>query len=225
MDTKAEDRGLRVQDSFVFLSITTNAVSMTDTRERILEEATEQLIEGGYPTLNFGVIAGSLGVTRQTLHHHFGDKQGLATAAIARYRDAHMSVLRELADRHAGNFPAFFHAVIRDLWDVLDEHEYQGFCACAEVGTQPDLAPEDLRSDADAHFTEILNLYAELIEASQRDGPLRSDRTPDRLAHEALALQVGIGQMARMLKAGRRPDAVARELAEQWLSRIEATSG
>ena len=197
---------------------------MSETRDQILKEAEQQLIEGGYSALNFGDIAETLDITRQTVYHHFGDKHDLAEAALDHYRREDMRVLNEHARRYAENFPALFRTVLRGLWSDLSEHDFRGFCACVEVGTQADACPSDLREDADAHQRETLTLYAELIRNSQEAGTIRSDLGAERLAREALALQMGIGEMARIIETERQADPPARDLAEQWLARIEGSN-
>ncbi|WP_263785896.1 TetR/AcrR family transcriptional regulator [Salinibacter grassmerensis] len=194
---------------------------MSETRHQILKEAEKQLIEGGYSRLNFGDIAETLNVTRQTVYHHFGDKHDLAEAALNHYRREDMRFLHEHARRHAKNFPALFRTVLRGLRSDLSDHNFRGFCACVEVGTQAEVSPSDLREDADAHQRETLSLYAELIRNSQEAGTIRSDLEAERLAREALALQMGIGQMMRIIETERPVDSSARGLAEQWLARIE----
>lgn len=61
-------------------------------RERILEAGVERFIEGGVEAVKVQVIAKDLGITDATIHHHFGNRQGLLEAMLRRAG-------RRLADR------------------------------------------------------------------------------------------------------------------------------
>jgi AcrR family transcriptional regulator len=55
----------------------TTAAAPTGGRERILHEAYRKFIEYGYAAVSMQQIAGSAGVTKATLYHHFRDKEDL----------------------------------------------------------------------------------------------------------------------------------------------------
>jgi AcrR family transcriptional regulator len=57
----------------------------TDTRERILEAATQAFAAAGFAGASVRMIAGAAGVNVATLSYHFVDKRGLYAAVVARY--------------------------------------------------------------------------------------------------------------------------------------------
>ncbi len=97
------------------------------------------------------------------------------------------------------NFPALFRTLLWGRWSDLFEHDSRGACACVGGEMQTaDARPSDPRQDVDAHQQETLPLYAERLCNSQESGTVRSKLWAERLAREALALQMGIAETARM---------------------------
>lgn len=74
-----------------------------ETREAVLQAATDAFAEYGFANATLGTIATNAGVTAATLPYHFGDKQGLYDAVIdGIYQD--MIAYGEQFDREA-SFP------------------------------------------------------------------------------------------------------------------------
>ncbi len=89
---------------------------MTDTRTRILEEATRQLAEGSYATFTVASVRDALGISSGSMFHAFASKaalaaavyvtgmahyQRIASAALARGNTAELAV-RSLIRAHLG---------------------------------------------------------------------------------------------------------------------------
>lgn len=55
----------------------------TDTRERLLATAISVIENEGEPALNMNEVAAAIGVTKPTIYHHFGSREGLLCAALA----------------------------------------------------------------------------------------------------------------------------------------------
>lgn len=55
----------------------------TDTRERLLEAAIAMISDGGEQALRIDRIAETVGVTKPSIYHFFGDREGLVVAALA----------------------------------------------------------------------------------------------------------------------------------------------
>jgi AcrR family transcriptional regulator len=60
----------------------------SDTREQILEEAEALFAERGFYGVSIAAIAQELGLTKQALLHHFGSKEKLYGAVLARISEA-----------------------------------------------------------------------------------------------------------------------------------------
>jgi TetR/AcrR family transcriptional regulator len=55
----------------------TTTIAPAGGRKRILREATEKFVAGGYAAVSMQQIADAAGVTKATLYHHFRDKEDL----------------------------------------------------------------------------------------------------------------------------------------------------
>ena len=63
-------------------------VRSRDTADRILDTAERLVQTRGFNGFSYADIADTLGVTKASLHYHFGTKAELGHALIARYHDA-----------------------------------------------------------------------------------------------------------------------------------------
>lgn len=87
---------------------------MTDTRTRFVDAATRAFAERGFYGASIAGIAESLGLTKQALLHHFGNKEKLYAEVLARISDRFME---DLDQARAGNdleatFVAFYRAAL-----------------------------------------------------------------------------------------------------------------
>jgi len=64
-----------------------------DTKNRLLVEATKQFSESGFDGASLSNIAGGVGVTKQTLLHHFGSKEELYAGVLKKISTRHLSVI------------------------------------------------------------------------------------------------------------------------------------
>lgn len=64
--------------------MTARAESTEASRSRILDAATERFLANWYDEVTLGEIARDAAVTQQTVINHFGSKEGLLEAAVAR---------------------------------------------------------------------------------------------------------------------------------------------
>ncbi len=83
----------------------------TDTRERILEAATQAFAAAGFAGASVRTIATAAGVNVATLGYHFTDKRGLYAAVVARYFER----IAETA-RPAPDDPDWVRTLIVALW-------------------------------------------------------------------------------------------------------------
>ncbi len=81
------------------LTIPSNPGTGASTRLRILDAALASIASKGYDGTSLDALAGGIGVTKQTILHHFGSKDGLLRSVLERsaleLRDAVAAGLRE----------------------------------------------------------------------------------------------------------------------------------
>lgn len=115
-------------------------------RERILREATEKFVAGGYAAVSMQQIADAAGVTKATLYHHFRDKEDLflevMRLGMRRAQDqfavaaASGATLREqliaVAMHHFGSERADLQRLFADLHQHAGEEGKRAFAATCE---------------------------------------------------------------------------------------------
>lgn len=69
-----------------------------ETREAMLEAAQALLVEGGPASVNLDAVGAAVGVSRQAVLHHFGDRAGLLRAVVERAWTGLFADLATLAD-------------------------------------------------------------------------------------------------------------------------------
>lgn len=101
------------------------------TQERLLDAAEELFARSGVGSSSLRQITGVAGANLAAVHYHFGSKEGLLQAIIAR-RGAPLAAERrrllELAESAAGDQPptvrAILHAFIEPILRMREEHPY-----------------------------------------------------------------------------------------------------
>jgi AcrR family transcriptional regulator len=88
----------------------------SDTRDRILENARELFARNGIDKTSIRAIAAASGVDSALVHHYFGTKQQLFTAAINIPIDP-MSILVPLRDTPVEELGHVIPAILLPLWD------------------------------------------------------------------------------------------------------------
>jgi TetR/AcrR family transcriptional regulator len=71
-----------------------------DTRERIMAAALDLFSRRGYETSGVQEIADAAGLTKPALYYHFGSKQGLLDAIVARFGDTLTAVFSHESEYH-----------------------------------------------------------------------------------------------------------------------------
>jgi AcrR family transcriptional regulator len=87
------------------------------TRQRILQTASELFVEHGYAGTSIRDISERLGMTKGSLYYHFSSKEDLLFALIAPLFGAVDEFVTAARD-----FGQVTHELVRSLVDVLDEH-------------------------------------------------------------------------------------------------------
>ncbi len=75
-----------------------------ENRDTLLSCALDLFASRGYDAVGVQEIVEAAGVTKPTLYHYFGSKQGLLRALLAQYHDELLAALQQAADYH-GDLP------------------------------------------------------------------------------------------------------------------------
>jgi AcrR family transcriptional regulator len=151
-------------------------------REQILDAAVELFAQRGYRGTGLLELAERVGMTHAGILHHFGTKEDLLRAVMAR-RD-------EILERQASEFEG---RGITGLRDIREPLEPEILTRLATVLRTENLDPGEPLHD---YFVEgnsrVRELIAGEIRRGQQTGEVRTDVDPEVKAVEILAFNIGI---------------------------------
>ena len=152
-------------------------------REPILRAAASLASVSGLDRVTIGNLAAALGVSKSSLHAHFGSKLELQLAIVAEAaRVFDQEVVKPALAAPAGL--GQLTAVCEAFFAHLERHTFPGGCFMASAGLEMDARPgqvSDLIAGFQARFGELLRGFAATAVAA---GELPAAEDPDRLAFE-----------------------------------------
>lgn len=133
-------------------------MARADRERQLLEVAEEVLVEQGYAATTMDEIARRAGVTKPLLYDHFGSKDGLVGAQVARVRTELLEA-SEQAIAGGGTPEEMFRLGIRAFFDYITKHERAWSVLLAEgLLTGPAGAEVEALRQQQADF--VLRLFA-----------------------------------------------------------------
>ncbi|MEO6685974.1 MAG: TetR/AcrR family transcriptional regulator [Dyadobacter sp.] len=138
--------------------------SRTDTKEKIVELATDLILTAGYPSLSYQQISSQLGIKNAAIHYHYPGKEALGA-----------EVLRKEIQR----FEDFIAAVSgKGHWEKLDafmfnyrkylEHEKR-ICMIGSSASNYNEIPEQMQSLAAEYYIIVKNWFTDLLESGRSE--------------------------------------------------------
>jgi AcrR family transcriptional regulator len=196
-------------------------VSRAERERQILDAATEVFTERGYQAASMDAVAERVGVTKPVLYDHFGSKEGLLLACIARARQELFAATSEAVSRATGpedgvrrGFRAFFDYLDAQggAWTLLYEGSANPVGSALEAlegirGQQTQFVADLLGMNEPGADRRRLHGYAQVVVGASERLALWRSRNPDVSAEEATEIlmdMVWIG-MERWWRE-RRPD-------------------
>ena len=177
-------------------------------KAEILEYAQKQLMTGGYDALNFATISKALKTSRTNLHHHFGNKEGLAREATLAFIENSLGFITMMVEKHPADFPGYF-AEIDDMFlGNVAQTGQTSTCVCGQLIRGFEV-PEALIILSQDFFKQQTDIHAQLIRDSQKSGTIIKDIDADYLADMSMIFLQG---MVHMLRASKNPKAYAKEM-------------
>ncbi|WP_272943150.1 TetR/AcrR family transcriptional regulator [Microbacterium yannicii] len=157
-------------------------------RERILAGATALFAEEGYGDTSLRDVAERVGVSKSTLLHYYGSKEGLLSAVLAerdRQLESRESYVR--ADRAADELRGLPLGASENTLTAPGLIEVYAVLSCEAV-------PSDHPAHAyfEQRFRDVLQHFTALFRAAQADGDLPAHRDPDFEARWLVALWDGL---------------------------------
>jgi AcrR family transcriptional regulator len=162
--------------------------------EAILEAAFDLIVELGYDALTMEVLAARVGISRQTLYHHFKSREDIALRAILTLLNQGIGVI-ETVDTHLSPVERLKRVV---RWML--ESRTQPWCA-ALVKVKHSLLPVKAHPDYRAAFERRAEALSEIVKLAQIAGEIRSD-LPSRLIVQMLLGLISDASYEGLIAAG-----------------------
>jgi TetR/AcrR family transcriptional regulator, transcriptional repressor for nem operon len=166
-----------------------------NTRERILDKATEVVIRRGFGTTSVNDLIRATGVNRGSLYFHFPGKAGLGVAVLERAKDRFLSFVR---DTLAGSTPG--ERLDSFLRAALKAHTSAGFVGgCLWGNTALEMSDIDGNERCVDVVREVFEAWCgmiqEVLAEAQSCGQVRKDVPAGVLARQVIAtIEGGIMQ-------------------------------
>lgn len=174
----------------------------TQTRERLLEEATELAQRKGFGATSVNDLLVATGIKKGTLYYHFPGKDDLGLAVLERAKAAFLVWIEAalVAPSPQEGLQRFFDA-------VLERHRMKGFMGgCLFGNTALEMSDTNRRfaQSVGIVFWEWTGRIEAVILAGQRAGEFRSD-IPARDLAEVIVLTIEGGIMMSRLRKDEHP--------------------
>ncbi|NIM70996.1 MAG: TetR family transcriptional regulator [Xanthomonadales bacterium] len=168
---------------------------LSDTRERILEKATELLTQRGFNGFSYRDISSQLGVRNAAIHYHFASKKDLALALVEEFH-------RTLRDQ-TSEFMAYGGRALPQLEGlfVFTERQFcEGLCICpfGAFSVDYDELPEPVRQATDRFMDDSLKWLTRVLETGREQGEFHFQGDAGQRAMGIFATLQGARQMARI---------------------------
>jgi len=146
--------------------------------EAILEAAFALIVEEGYDALTMEKVAARVGISRQTLYHHFSSREDIALRAILTLMEQGIAAIQSFDT----SVPPVERLKLVVRWMI--ESRFQPACA-ALVKVRHSLVSVKAHPDYRRAFERRASALAEIVASAQSDGDLRPD-LPSRLIVQML---------------------------------------
>ncbi len=161
---------------------------------QVLDRALELFRERGFRHTSFQNLTTELKVSRQSLYDTYGDKQALYQAALKRYLDHSVDLIRRKLDSDEP---------VREAFLSFFTHMIKAQCSgqnsgCLMVNSMIEISHEDAgaRALAQEHARLLEGLFATRLSRAQRAGEIAKSKDPVALGrflyHTVLGLAVGV---------------------------------
>ena len=165
------------------------------TRDHLLDAAEALVRNRGYAAFSYADLAGAVGISKPSIHHHFPTKEDLGVALVASYTerfDARLAAIAEATSSGSTRLRAYADLYLEGLRD-------ERACLCAMLASDHAAVPERVRISVAAFMERNLRWLSEVVAAGQAQGTFAAGLDPRTEAETLYAALVGAMFAARSL--------------------------
>jgi TetR/AcrR family transcriptional regulator, transcriptional repressor for nem operon len=172
-------------------------MTLTTTRQRLLEAGLSMLLEHGYNDLGIQALLDKTGTPRGSFYHHFASKEDFALQVVDRY----MAEVHQGLDRCLGDLSVPPLARVRGFFDLSREkYRNEGYLGCLLGGLGQELSgvSEVFRRRIEACFMAIAGRLAACLSDARDQGQLPASADPVAAANLLLNCWEGAALRSRL---------------------------
>jgi len=162
----------------------------------VLAAALRTFVARGYAGASIADLTEAMRISRPSLYHCFGSKEGLFKQALALHARKHLDYLNRLLDD--ATIGEVVEGLLRDAMAgsqlPCEAHGFMGLLAALSATTEGD---EGARQEVAAHQGRVIETLAARFERARNEGELPDDAHPTTLAYFLEALAHGISVQVR----------------------------
>jgi TetR/AcrR family transcriptional repressor of nem operon len=165
------------------------------TRNNLLDAAEAQVRSRGYAAFSYADLAGAVGISKPSIHHHFPTKEDLGVALVAAYAerfDDRLAAIAEATPSAPTRLRAYADLYLEGLRD-------ERACLCAMLASDHVAVPERVRIGVATFMERNLRWLVGVVEAGQAHGEFAATLDPRTEAETFYAALVGAMFAARSL--------------------------
>lgn len=166
-----------------------------DTADKIRSTAHALMVERGYAAFSYADIAEALGITKASLHYHFGSKASLAVAVLTTHRDRLVEAM-ELLDEQITDPQMRLTAYVQ-YWEKCIRDRSVTFCVAALLGAEMPSLPEEVQAEVRKHFAVLAQWIEKTLKAGVKSRVFRLKESAATEAQILMAVVHGAMLSAR----------------------------
>lgn len=158
---------------------------MSQTADRLVEEARRLIIDRGYNGFSYADLAAALGIRKASIHHHFPAKTDLVVAVVDKARQA---IEAQIATLEAGAPVADERlAAYTGYWKQCILEQSAPFCLAGVLAAELPGLPPEIGVAVGAHFNATRTWLERILTLGARQGSMRLEASPGSEADIFLA--------------------------------------
>ncbi|KAF1014971.1 MAG: hypothetical protein GAK31_02458 [Stenotrophomonas maltophilia] len=149
---------------------------MTDTADRLIEEAAHLIVQAGYNGFSYANLAAVVGIRKASIHHHFPSKADLVAAAIARRRAVIQAQIATL-EREAPDALVQLQAYVAH-WQRCIQDQSAPFCLAGLLAVELPGLSAPVAAAVQGHFDDMGQWLLRLMQLGVQQGSITLERSP-----------------------------------------------
>jgi TetR/AcrR family transcriptional regulator, transcriptional repressor for nem operon len=168
---------------------------VSDTAERLVEEARQLFVNGGYHGFSYPDLSRRFGIRKASIHHHFPAKVDLVVAVVEQGRRAIQAQIAAVETGTPAAMEQF--AVYTGYWERCVLDQTAPFCIAGVLAAELPGLPREVGVAVRGHFSDLRKWLEHVLTLGVKQGSMKLESTPAIEAQNFLAAVYGAMLAAR----------------------------